>query len=149
MPDQQPRLAAPPETLDDTAAEDPAVDSLMTPRVVAITPDAPLRTALRLMASGDVRHLPVLDGGRCLGIVVETDLVHAVAVGGCSVVGPLARPVPAVPATARRSTAARAMLAGDVDAVLVADGARLVGIVTATDLVRSLAERPDRPGGRR
>ena len=39
----------------------------------------------------------------------------------------------------RRSAAARAVLAGDVDAVLVSDGGRLVGIVTTTDLARSLA----------
>jgi CBS domain-containing protein len=35
--------------------------------------------------------------------------------------------------------AARGLLAGEVDAIVVADGDRLVGIVTATDLVRSLA----------
>ncbi|QJY47717.1 CBS domain-containing protein [Pseudonocardia broussonetiae] len=78
---------APPETLDD----DPRIAALMTARVVAVTPDAPLHTALRLMAVEDVRHLPVLDGERCLGMVGETDLVHAVAV---------ARPAP-VPAPER------------------------------------------------
>jgi CBS domain-containing protein len=44
-----------------------------------------------------------------------------------------------LPVGGRRSLAARAVLAGDVDAVVVTDGDRLVGIVTATDLVRSLA----------
>jgi len=129
------RFAAPPETLDD----DPPVGAIMTPRVVAITPDAPLRTALGLMASGKVRHLPVLDGSRCLGVLVETDLVEAVAVGGPGTVGPLARPVPMVSAGWRRSAAARAVLEGGVDAVLVTEDGRLIGILTATDLVTSLA----------
>ena len=137
---QQRHLAAPPDVLD----EDPIVRTLMTPRIVAITPDAPLHTALCLMASGDVRHLPVLDGPHCVGIVVETDLVQAVAVGAAPVVGPLARPVRTLPVTARRSEAARAVLDSGIDAVLVTDGGRLVGIVTATDLIRSLAERPHR-----
>jgi CBS domain-containing protein len=148
MQDPRIRLAAPPETLDDSPTGDPSVTAVMSPRVVAITPDASLRTALRLMATGDVRHLPVLDGARCLGVVVETDLVHAVAVGGQPVVGPLARPIPSVPVTVRRSAVARAMLVGDVDAVLVTAGGRLVGIVTATDLVRSLAEGAQPSGGR-
>ncbi len=126
---------APPETLDD----DPRVTGLMTTRVVAVTPDAPLRTALHLMAVENVRHLPVLSADRCLGVVGETDLVHAVAVGGPPLVGPLARPVPAVAATAHRSAVARAMVAAGTDVVLVTDEERLVGIVTASDLLVSLA----------
>jgi CBS domain-containing protein len=137
--DHRAASAAPPETLDD----DPRIGGLMTPRVVAITPDSPLRTALGLMAGHDVRHLPVLAGTRCLGVVGETDLVHAVAVGGPPLVGPLARPVHALPATARRSEAARAMLAAGTDAVLVAEHGRIVGIVTATDLLVSLADLAD------
>ncbi len=130
----QPR-PAPPEILDD----DPLVDEVMTDRIVAITPDAPLGTALRLMASGDVRHLPVMAGVHCAGIVVEADVVRALAVGGARTVGPLARPVRRVPITARRSVVAGAVLDGGVDAVLVEHRGRLVGIVTTTDLVRSLA----------
>jgi CBS domain-containing protein len=126
----------------DLGDDDPPVTSVMTAHLVAITPDAPLCTALRLMALRHVRHLPVLDEQRCIGVVGETDLVHAVAVGGPLVVGPLARPVPMLPVTARRADTATAILAGDVDAALVVDGDRLVGIVTATDLVRSLAGGP-------
>jgi signal-transduction protein with cAMP-binding, CBS, and nucleotidyltransferase domain len=59
-----PHLAAPPEALDD-----PPISSVMTPERRAIAPDSPLRTALRLMASGNVRHLPVIEGSRCLGLV--------------------------------------------------------------------------------
>jgi CBS domain-containing protein len=132
------RIAAPPETIDD----DPLVSTLMTPGITAITPDAPLIIALRLMASGDVRHLPVLEGRRCIGVVLETDLVRAVAVGAPVELGPLARPVPTVPITCRRSVAARTLLDGDVDAVLVTAEGQLVGIVTTTDLVRSLAAGP-------
>ncbi len=140
MQTPQNRLAAPPEAMDD----DPSVAAVMTPRIVAITPDAPLHTGLRLMASGNVRHLPVIDAAGCRGVVLETDLVNAVAIGTPALVGPLARPVPTLPVTRRRSEAAQAMLAGDVDAVLITDDDRLVGIVTATDMVRSLAQEAAR-----
>ncbi len=128
--------AAPPESLDD----DPRLAGLMSTRVVAITPDSPLLTALRLMAAERVRHLPVLDGPHCLGLVGETDLVRAVATGRPPLVGPLARPVPTLPRSAHRSAAARAMIAAGTDAVLVTDDeGGLAGILTATDLVVSLA----------
>lgn len=135
------RRTAPPETLDD----DPQLAGLATDRVVAITPDAPLRTALALMAVERVRHLPVVDATGCLGVVGETDLVHAVAVGGPAVVGPLARHVPVLSPADRRSAAARAMVACGGDAVLLRDQDRLAGIVTATDLLVSLARPQGHP----
>lgn len=140
MPDDAPR-PAPPDALDD----DPLVTAVMTPRLVGISPDAPVATALGLMASTGVRHLPVLQGRRCLGLVVEADLVRHLAECGALVggvrhpVAELCRPVEVLPAAARRSEAARAMRRGAGDAVLVADGEALVGIVTATDVVRSVA----------
>jgi CBS domain-containing protein len=145
MSPQHQQLAAPPEVVDD----DPPVTSVMTPRIVATTPDCPLHTGLNLMVSRNVRHLPVVEGSRCLGVVLETDIVRAVAIGGPPLLGPLARPMPTVPAGGRRSLAARALLDGDVESVLVTDGDRLVGIVTTTDLVRSLASAPADDDGER
>ena len=135
MSPQHQSLAAPPEAMDD----DPPVRLVMTPHLVAITPDSPLRTGLCLMAANNVRHLPIIEGPRCLGVVLETDIVRAVAIGGPPLLGALVRALPTVSVDEHRSMAARALLAGDVEAVLVTDGDRLVGIVTTTDLVRSLA----------
>ncbi|GAA1209530.1 hypothetical protein GCM10009608_52150 [Pseudonocardia alaniniphila] len=155
MPTDRRRLAATPETAD----EDPLLTHLMTTRVVAITADAPCTTALYLMAATGVRHLPVLDGNRCCGVVFEIDLARF-ATSACSPlvranfrVGDLTRPAAPLPVTARRSDAARRMQDEHGDAVLVSDHGRLVGIVTATDLVHSLAgssgpgdEDPDEEG---
>jgi len=134
---------APPEALD----EDPPVTQLMSAHMIGIIPDSPLSAALRLMATTGVWHLPVLAGNRCLGLVTEPDLARFVAGGtGDSsaartdvLVAELMRPAEPVPISARRSEAARRMWAEDVDAVLVTDDSRLAGIVTATDLIRSLA----------
>ena len=135
------RVAAPPESLDD----DPAVTGFMTHRIVAIVPEADLAVALRTMAERRVRHLPVLDDARCVGLVVETDVARLLAGERPEPgvppmrVADVCRQVPAVEPTASRSAAARSMHTGGIDAVLVVDGERLLGIVTATDLIRSLA----------
>ena len=140
------RLDARPETADD----DPQLATLGTTRVVAIVPDATVDLAARLMASTGVRHLPVMDGPRCVGVVMEADVLRVLAeAGGATVpVGALAWAVPALRPTERRSAAARQMSTAGVDAALIVEDGRLLGIVTATDVVRSvaLAGSDRRPG---
>jgi CBS domain-containing protein len=143
MPTRPVDLAARPDSADD----DPLVTQLMTHRVVGIVPEADPMVALRLMATAGLRHLPVLEGGRCIGIVGEADVLRSVAEHPASAldgppppVGELCRTVPRLDVADRRSVAARSMHAAGVDAALVAHGDRLLGIVTATDLIRSLAQ---------
>jgi len=144
-----PRLAARPEVGDD----DPFVEQIMSPHVVAIVPDADPVIASRLMAARRVRHLPILHGGRCQGLVLEIDVLQALAltdnplVRPPLLVGELGREVPTVHPRDRRSTAARRMRGTGIDAVVVTDGESVVGIVTATDLIRSLAEQTGPVGG--
>ena len=76
QPTSNPRLAAPPETLDD----DPPLSAVMSREVVAIDADARVPTALHVMAETGVRHLPVVDRGRCLGVLVEADLIRHLGV---------------------------------------------------------------------
>jgi CBS domain-containing protein len=129
---------------------DPPVTDFMTTRLVGITPDAAVSTALRLMARAGLRHLLVMDGRHCLGMLTEVDLVRCMAQGGAltpgwsHVVGEIAHPVEAMPVTASRSDAARRMANG-AEAVLVTGGDRLLGIVTTSDLIRSLAAVPRTP----
>ena len=144
LPIGSPRLAAPPDVLD----EDPPLSTVMSRDVVAIDAEARLPTALHVMAATGVRHLPVVDRGRVLGVLVETDLIrclagegHRFATAVTVTLRQLYRPAPELPPTARVSDAARHMFADVSDAVLVTDHGRVLGIVTATDLVRLLAGR--------
>lgn len=130
-------LAARPDSADD----DPFVRTFMTHRLLGIVPGAPIRVALRLMADHGVHHLPVMDGPRCAAVVTETDLVRGSVLPGATVAD-VCRPVPAVHPGDRRSATARTMAAAGADAVIVVDGDRVLGLVTATDLVRSLAADP-------
>jgi CBS domain-containing protein len=66
-----PRLAAPPEIL----ADDPPMTSVMTRDIVALDAEALLPTALHVMATTGVRHLPVVDRGETVGILSIRDLV--------------------------------------------------------------------------
>ncbi len=77
LPIGSPRLAAPPEALD----EDPPLSTVMSRDVVSIDAEARLPTALHVMATTGVRHLPVVDRGRVLGVLVETDLIRCLARG--------------------------------------------------------------------
>lgn len=136
------RLAAPPDALDD----DPVVTTVMTPDPMTVAAEARVVTALHLMATAGVRHLPVIERERCVGLVVETDLVRCLAEGSTTWgrpttrrVGELRRPPRELPPTARASDAARQMAWDASDAVLVTEQGRILGIVTATDLVRMLA----------
>jgi CBS domain-containing protein len=147
LPTDRSHLAAPPEVLDD----DPPLTTVMTRDVVAIDAGARLPTALHVMATTGVRHLPVVDGGRVLGVLVETDLIRLVA-GSHPFAAPatvplrqLHRSAPELPPTARVSDAARHMAADVYDAVLVTDEGHVLGVVTATDLVRLLARRDAQP----
>lgn len=134
-------LAAPPETVDD----DPLVTELMTDRIVAIVPEARLKVALRLMAAQRVRHLPVVDGDRCVGVLLDTDIAHLLAHTPTVTrtppltVAEVCRRAPLLSPRDRRTTAATRMHELGTDAALVIDDGRLVGLVTASDIVRSLA----------
>ena len=50
------------------------VDEAMTTEVFTVPPDMPLREAAREMAARWIRHLPVVDDGRVLGMVSMRDV---------------------------------------------------------------------------
>ena len=53
-----------------------AVRDIMDTRVPTVTPEDTIETVVHLMAEQELNAVPVLnDGGRCVGIVTESDLV--------------------------------------------------------------------------
>lgn len=53
------------------------VGQVMTRSVITIGPDRPARDGAQLMLDHKIGALPVLDGGRLVGIITETDIVRA------------------------------------------------------------------------
>lgn len=52
------------------------VANIMSTPVVTVEPDEPLEEAVRRMRRGKLGSLPVIEGGRLVGIVTETDLLR-------------------------------------------------------------------------
>jgi CBS domain-containing protein len=57
------------------SAQETLVRELMTPQVVVVTPDYTVEQCMALMTAEHVRHLPVLDQDRVVGVVSIRDLV--------------------------------------------------------------------------
>lgn len=57
------------------ATLDRRVSEVMTSPAITVNPDESILGALALMTRRRVRHLPVIEGGRCIGLVSIGDLV--------------------------------------------------------------------------
>ena len=125
----------------------------MTPAPATIGTDTSLSAARKLMTAYAVRHLPVVDTfGAPLSVVSERDLAIAEAIfdepekaAAAHVVRLLshARPYIVSAGTALHSVI-HDMVRDKVDAVLVVDQGRLLGILTATDACRLFANHLQR-----
>jgi len=60
-----------------SSADTPVRDIMSTP-VITVQPDTPVENCMQIMTEQRVRHLPVTDGGRVVGMVSIGDLVKAV-----------------------------------------------------------------------
>jgi len=56
------------------ATEETMLSAVMTPDPLAIDRAQPLFDAIRLMDENGFRHLPVVDGGRVVGVIAQRDL---------------------------------------------------------------------------
>lgn len=144
------------------------VADIMTPDPVTASPETSVTDAARLMVESRIGALPVVDGGELVGIVSEGDLIHqdvklefptyiqllngfimyppsvtkfdnefrkavAAKVADVMTENPLT-----IDADASLSDAATLLVERDVSRLPVLKEGRLVGIVSKSDLVRSL-----------
>jgi len=54
------------------------VDKIMTRKVITVTPDTPIYEAARLMLEHKIGGLPVVENGRVVGIITESDIFKMV-----------------------------------------------------------------------
>jgi predicted transcriptional regulator len=122
---------------------DTTVGVAMTSEVLGIVPGASLEVALRMMVETGVRHLPVVDRGRCVGLLHESDVLWRLwsTAGAPPLAAAVARaPVVSVGVSDDLRAVARRLVDAETDAAVVTEDGRIVGIVTVTDLLRRLAE---------
>jgi CBS domain-containing protein len=115
------------------------VRELMQAQVVETFPDEPLLEAAVRMRDHQVGSLMVLQGEDLIGIISERDILGAVARGLPPEVTPVRECMTRDPITARpdmpADAAALIMIERDVRHLPVVEGGRLVGMISARDLL--------------
>lgn len=133
------------------------VRDIMRSPAEAVSADTTLESAYRTMREKGIRHLPVVDGGRLVGVVTDRDLRLATSVLAPVPFAPGSRVSDVMcsgPFTADPSDpvedAARIMREKKIGCLPVLDDGRLIGIVTGLDLLDALIRMTgvDKPSGR-
>jgi CIC family chloride channel protein len=127
------------------------VAELMQSNVRTISSDARVAEVVVSLADAHISGLPVVDKiGRIIGVVSATDVLGAEAEAESETIGRdlmeetsvrdimTPRPLTVAPDEDVRE-AARQMLYADVHRLFVAEGDRLVGVISTTDIVRGFA----------
>lgn len=150
------------------------VKDRMTPNPITISPDTSFPDAFRIICDKGIRYLPVVDGrGKLIGIVTQTDLLHASPSSATTLtvfevnyllarlqVSEVMHTPVTVPEDAPVEVAARVMVDRGISCLPVMRGQSLVGMITETDIFKAFLEilgsgenvlrvtlrMPDRPG---
>ncbi len=133
------------------------VRDIMTSRVITISPETTLEDAYRTMQDKGIRHLPVLEGERLVGVITDRDLRLATSALSPSPFPPggqVSEVMRRAPLTADAmdpvEDAARTMRERKIGCLPVVDEGVLVGIITGLDLLDALMRMTgvNKPSGR-
>ena len=114
------------------------IANLMTADPITVTPQDKLSKARSLMIAGDFRRVPVVDEGYLVGILTERDLhKYSGFLESTRVNAAMRTGLVTVTTSDTVEDAARLILHHKIGGLPVVAGRRLVGIVTATDLLRA------------
>ena len=124
----------------------PAIAKYMTPSPHSIGAEQSLERAQQVMREHGIRHLPVLHGGRLVGILTDRDLqvletVKDVDAKLVVVSDAMATSVYAVSPVTPLDQVAREMAEHKYGSTVVMEQHRVVGIFTTVDACRALADR--------
>lgn len=135
------------------------VEEIMTPEVVTITPESTLYEAARIMGEKRIGSLIVVKYETPVGMITERDLLREVVnseielekdwlVGGVSikeekVENVMTYPLTTISLKSRIKEAAQMMIEKNIRRLGVRESGKLVGIITASDLIRSLPDVPE------
>jgi acetoin utilization protein AcuB len=120
------------------------VDKYMSPTPHTIGPTQSLDKAHAIMRAHNIRHLPVLDGGKLVGLVSDRDLklvetLKDVDPKEVAVEEAMSQEPYTVAPLTRLDEVVREMARKKYGSAVVMDGAKVVGIFTAVDALDALA----------
>jgi len=139
---------------------DEPVSRIMTETVIVIEADRPVSEVLDCFFQYPIHHLPVVRDGRLAGMLSSADVMKLEYFAPKSAADRASylderltieqlmhRPVVSLRASVSLDDAAERLIGSGVHAVPIVDEAdRVVGIVTTTDIIRSLLHGPPRKG---
>jgi acetoin utilization protein AcuB len=128
------------------------VRDYMTRNPITVTPETTFPQAIKAIRNNKIRHLPVVEDNKLVGLIVENDLlsnqpsqattlsvfeIYAL-LDSLLVSKMMSRPVITVEGDCPIEEAARIMVENKISCLPVVDGNNLVGIITETDIFKSL-----------
>jgi acetoin utilization protein AcuB len=124
-------------------AQSPKISEYMTKSPHLIGSDQPLARAHDMMKKARIRHLPVLEGGKLVGLVSLRDLhlietLPDVDPKDVTVEEAMSQDVYAVRPDASLRTVVREMAKKKLGSAVVVDGKKVVGVFTTVDALRAL-----------
>ncbi len=124
------------------------VQDFMKGEVATLSPDASTFQALRLCHDRRIRHIPIVEDGRLVGILSDRDILAASpplgdpqrvdVLKGRRVGDVMTREVVTTYPEDTLVHAAQVMYESKIDSLLVMDEEELVGIITSSDVMRAL-----------
>lgn len=133
------------------------VRDIMRSPAITVSPETTLEDAYRTMQDRGIRHLPVLEGTRVVGVVTDRDLRLATSAlapspfaPGSRVSAVMSRPSLTADPLDPVEDAARTMRERKIGCLPVLQDGRVIGILTGLDLLDGLIRMTgvDRPSGR-
>ena len=135
---------------------DDRVRDIMPGHMVTISESDTLSTVEDIMTLGHVRHMPVVHGGKLVGVVSERDLLRAslsnlsgfdagqrrAFLHGVEIARVMSAPPIVVHPDTSVSEAARVMAEHKIGCLPVLENDELLGIITETDVLRCFAGLP-------
>ena len=125
---------------------DQNVREVMSPKVVSCKATATVFEAFSQLVEKGIRHIVVVDDkGLACGVITQSDLVHHLGyeyfVKARTIAQIMHRGVQTVPPGTSVLEASRLMAESRVSCLVVADGAKPLGVITERDVARLAAER--------
>jgi CBS domain-containing protein len=123
-----------------------AILSRKTGDLLSVECDTPVREAVAMLAANKIGSLPVLRGGRVVGIMSERDIIYGLARDGADVLDwkiekVMTSPAITVTADVPVLSALSQMSRKRIRHLPVVEGDRLIGIVSIGDLVAYRIEK--------
>lgn len=132
------------------------VSTIMTKKIITLNSNDELDTAERLFKENHIRHIPVVEGDKIIGMLSLTDLlrisfadgayeedidVESIVYNMFTISQVMAKNLKSISSDTTIKEVAEILANNEFHALPVVDGEKLVGIVTTTDLIRYLLEQ--------